>query len=1100
MAKADKPGVSTKASPSQWVEEEIFVFWTVMVQECERLALEKRSPPEDDDGDAVAFVPPTITGIPAAQQCLLYMRMLKALFPTFDAEAAEIMARGDFEKDVLRDVALGSNEHPLELSQRGFMEALRELADVWSDDDAATRYVEFLRTILARVTVPNFRWEARLPPTAHHAAKRRKQRRSARARAAVARGDSEREQRPSAIASVLHQMRLGATTDSLHSSADFDSDPSSSDSDNEGGGGGSVEDEDERMLRESELGWKDLPTFVQYTLEGAHFRHEKQCFVPADRAEMASFTTSSIKERRPRLLSEISSAHQDLVRQLLGAVAEEDEDEDAGGEKREGEVDATESPTHRLKRKRRLSRKLNEPTLSRAELIGLAASGKLIARMNEDVRNRIASELHEEWREGQRLSAPAKRARDGELVLFQPRWKEVEGGELVDIANLAFDDLPLAYQSANQIAGDIAFKFVEEGYDRGISVTSVEFLEAGGSNQHDHWLKANPWCTDPLQTCVYEELTEMEKEKDRAIVRTAIHEMTTTYSHFYTPEARVARAAVMGEGTANRLLIGSRASDDNNISDKGEHTDLWDANLDPLHFMPTIPPTSRVDGGEEGGSADDAESFRRPPELFGMTRLSLPRVTLQLRRTFQPTIVHGVGRDYRWRLRTFDEIGFDNRLILMMAAVAGEESHAAGGEDVHGLIDLRADRGVRPGSAGSENLSGLMPPTVASSPRAPRDRGSRSNSLTWHGSTDDLAQQNATVDSALTSLAADFYQPGQVTPASPTSPLSPKSSSSQGRPSLSEIMGTHPPTASSLGASIDDSSCDDLNVSLDEDELKRANGGEGGGGGVSGGGEDEEVNDVNSPPAAISPDAKKAIINALIGARGMMSKVRATEARFRSSSPLRKPSLFMSRAASPIDEVQPDGDEHRPTLDFDAGIEVTIKTREEVGGGALENPATTRNNMSKTAPALARFYASSHVDGNYFGQTSRGAMSNRFDVDDGGYEKESGGAHCALPLRRSEYIAPLSNSLRTDASYAIGRRKAARLLRSGVRRANVPGTRFSESPSPSLLRSKQRRVKRRAVRSSSSSSSLSSSSPVRYYVWISYGIFTYFYVISLFVC
>jgi hypothetical protein len=258
---------------------------------------------------------------------------------------------------------------------------------------------------------------------------------------------------------------------------------------------------------------------------------------------------------------------------------------------------------------------------------------------------------------------------------------------------------------------------------------------------------------------------------------------------------------------------------------------------------------------------------------------------------------------------------------------------------------------------------------------------------------------------------------------------------------------------------------------------------------------------VNSPPAAISPDAKKAIINALIGARGMMSKVRATEARFRSSSPLRKPSLFMSRAASPIDDVQPDGDEHRPTLDFDAGIEVTIKTREEVGGGALENPATTRNNMSKTAPALARFYASSHVDGNYFGQTSRGAMSNRFDVDDGGYEKESGGAHCALPLRRSEYIAPLSNSLRTDASYAIGRRKAARLLRSGVRRANVPGTRFSESPSPSLLRSKQRRVKRRAVRSSSSlSSSLSSSSPVRYYVWISYGIFTYFNVISLFVC
>ena len=105
-------------------------------------------------------------------------------------------------------------------------------------------------------------------------------------------------------------------------------------------------------------------------------------------------------------------------------------------------------------------------------------------------------------------------------VLYEPRLKVVEG-TVYDIANLPFDDLPVMYQSANIIAAKVASMFIEANVAKGVDLDSVDFEERAAANQHVSWMNENPWCSNPLQMCPYAELSEEEKEKDRAVIRLA---------------------------------------------------------------------------------------------------------------------------------------------------------------------------------------------------------------------------------------------------------------------------------------------------------------------------------------------------------------------------------------------------------------------------------------------------------------------------------------------------------------------------------------------------------------------------------------------------
>ena len=142
---------------------------------------------------------------------------------------------------------------------------------------------------------------------------------------------------------------------------------------------------------------------------------------------------------------------------------------------------------------------------------------------------RIADALHNQWRSA-RTTMP-----DGS---FEPRIKTIRVGSgeatfEVDIANTPFEGLPFEYQRANLVAGRYASRFIEQSHRTGMDVESQTWMEAASANTHECWIRENPWCEDPDLLCVYEKLTEEEKEKDRDVVRIALREYTAyVYSLF----------------------------------------------------------------------------------------------------------------------------------------------------------------------------------------------------------------------------------------------------------------------------------------------------------------------------------------------------------------------------------------------------------------------------------------------------------------------------------------------------------------------------------------------------------------------------------------
>mgnify|MGYP001096394945 CR=1 FL=1 len=131
----------------------------------------------------------------------------------------------------------------------------------------------------------------------------------------------------------------------------------------------------------------------------------------------------------------------------------------------------------------------------------------------------LGSLLHDEWR------APRKQE-DG---TFEPRmkktkdqdWIDKHGTEDIDIANSSYNELPEDWKGENKISAEVAMDQIYEAISQQKEL-DVSFIEDASSVIHDKWLERNKDWAPAEQNKPYGELSEEEKDKDRAIIKKAI--------------------------------------------------------------------------------------------------------------------------------------------------------------------------------------------------------------------------------------------------------------------------------------------------------------------------------------------------------------------------------------------------------------------------------------------------------------------------------------------------------------------------------------------------------------------------------------------------
>lgn len=156
----------------------------------------------------------------------------------------------------------------------------------------------------------------------------------------------------------------------------------------------------------------------------------------------------------------------------------------------------------------------------------------------EQLNQKMAAELHNEWRESRRIEKSDK---------FEPRWKDAKDPEFsnkwmerlksgehpenirfnsdgkieIDIANTSYSELSHAWKAENKASAEAAIGVVTQAFIENRPLDEA-FIEAASSYVHEKWLERNGAWDPPEQNKPYEELTEDEKEKDRLYVRKAI--------------------------------------------------------------------------------------------------------------------------------------------------------------------------------------------------------------------------------------------------------------------------------------------------------------------------------------------------------------------------------------------------------------------------------------------------------------------------------------------------------------------------------------------------------------------------------------------------
>jgi len=133
----------------------------------------------------------------------------------------------------------------------------------------------------------------------------------------------------------------------------------------------------------------------------------------------------------------------------------------------------------------------------------------------------LATLIHEAWRAYRR---------GGDAGGQESRWEETRdakwiavhhGQTKVDLANTDFDALPSDWQKENRESAAFALDEVARALKDGV-VLDDAFVESAGARLHQRWASKTAGDILPGQAALFEDLSEEEKEKDRAIIRKAI--------------------------------------------------------------------------------------------------------------------------------------------------------------------------------------------------------------------------------------------------------------------------------------------------------------------------------------------------------------------------------------------------------------------------------------------------------------------------------------------------------------------------------------------------------------------------------------------------
>ncbi len=146
-------------------------------------------------------------------------------------------------------------------------------------------------------------------------------------------------------------------------------------------------------------------------------------------------------------------------------------------------------------------------------------SQELTPEIKQELVTQLGTLLHDEWR------APRKQE-DGS---FEPKMKTTEdeswiatnGSDSVDIANTSFAELPSDWQGENRAAAEVAMGEVFQAVEGG-NLLDETFIELASAEVHSKWLERNSERAPEEQKKPYEELSEEEKDKDRAQIKKAI--------------------------------------------------------------------------------------------------------------------------------------------------------------------------------------------------------------------------------------------------------------------------------------------------------------------------------------------------------------------------------------------------------------------------------------------------------------------------------------------------------------------------------------------------------------------------------------------------
>jgi hypothetical protein len=177
------------------------------------------------------------------------------------------------------------------------------------------------------------------------------------------------------------------------------------------------------------------------------------------------------------------------------------------------------------------------PKIQYQERLASAAKDlkKVDAPKLADTKIKLASKLHEDWRQGFKNEEgtgfvdrwrPAKadaawleQAQQNEKLQSYLRVNPESGATEINLTQLSYDQLPEKWQAENRDAAATALDIIDAALSEGKKLDSV-FLEEASSTIHDAWRERNSYVKDDptnVQRLDYSDpqFPESERDKDR---------------------------------------------------------------------------------------------------------------------------------------------------------------------------------------------------------------------------------------------------------------------------------------------------------------------------------------------------------------------------------------------------------------------------------------------------------------------------------------------------------------------------------------------------------------------------------------------------------